>query len=823
MTYMKKTVIFLLTSLLVLSLILSGCVDSEKGCGRHKDDDGNGVCDICYGSVFVYIDLYAVSGLGGASLSADSLREYLENVQKEDRGTITLSAGNMWNGDDTAEDINEIGFDALTLGEKELSKGIESIKNAAEKASFPLLAVNVFEKSTDALASFCSPSVMIEADGFKIGIIGAVGEISAESVPDGIYIKTGHELTSLVKQESESLRRGGADMIIYLLHGGYGNDTEQVKNVTGAEIASYYDISLSNGYVDLAIEGSTENSYRLRDEYGVYHVQNTHSDGIGVSYAELAFNSVTEKASVRVTRLITVEGDYTPEESVGEDASLPDNEISVPDGETSNENSNTQTECKKHTDSNNDTVCDICKESVIVYFDFYAINDLHGKLANADSHPGVDELTTYLKNARKNNQNAVFLSAGDMWQGSAESNMTKGLILTDWMNALGFTAMAIGNHEYDWGEEYIQTNQNAAEFPFIAINIYDRETNRLADYCVPSTVVDADGVQIGIIGAIGDCYSSIATDKSEGVYFKVGAQLTSLVKAESERLKKEEGADFIVYVIHDGYGKSNYGSAQKVTSSQISSYYDTSLSDGYVDLVFEGHTHQGYLLVDEHGVYHLQNRGDNKGGISHAEVAINTVTMASDVTAAELVDRSEYIDLEEDPIVEKLLEKYDELISPALEIIGYNSAYRSGNYMRQLAADLYYEFGVSEWGDEYEIVLGGGFMSVRSPYNLYAGDVMYSDLQSLFPFDNNITLCSVKGRDLKSKFFETNNSDYFIAYGDYGEEVKKSIDSNATYYIVVDTYTAYYSPNRLTVIEEYEYDIFARDLLAEYIENGGLE
>lgn len=100
---------------------------------------------------------------------------------------------------------------------------------------------------------------------------------------------------------------------------------------------------------------------------------------------------------------------------------------------------------------------------------------------------------------------------------------------------------------------------------------------------------------------------------------------------------------------------------------------------------------------------------------------------------------------------------------------------------------------------------------------------MYSDLQSLFPFDNNLTLCAVKGRDLKAKFFETNNSDYFIAYGNYGEEVRKSIDSNATYYIVVDTYTAYYAPNRLTVVEEYEYDIFARDLLAEYIENGGLE
>ena len=821
MVYTKKTFKYFVLCLLILTLALGGCTDVKTGCDRHVDDMGDGVCDICFESVFVYVDLYAVSGMAEKPYLNDSLAAYLNDVQKTDRGSLILAAGNMWTDGEWAQRIASMGFDGLTLGEDELETGAEELKSVADNGSLPLTAINVYEKSTDSIASFCVPSIVVEVDGFKMGIIGAVAEADAAS--DGLYLKTGHELTALVKAEAEELKRDGADMIIYLIHGGYKADSEQVKNVSGGEISSYYDISLSNGYVDLVIEGGTECSYRLRDEHGVYHIQNSHGEDIGVSYAELSFNTVTEKASVRVTRLLTVESDYTPEESDEESAAEgEESDTSLPQEESKNESSEGGTECKKHADANKDTLCDICKGSVIVYFDFYAINDLHGKFANADSHPGVDELTTYLKNARKDNPNSIFLSAGDTYQGSAESNMTKGLILTDWMSNLGFAAMAIGNHEYDWGEEYIQTNSNAAEFPFIAINIYDRDTNELADYCVPSTVVDADGVQIGIIGAIGDCYSSIATDKSEDVYFKVGAQLTALVKAESKRLKEEEGADFIVYVIHDGYGKSNYGSVQKVTSYQLSSYYDTSLSDGYVDLVFEGHTHQGYLLLDEHGVYHLQNRGDNKGGISHAEVAINTVTMEHDVKA-ELIDHDEYIDLDEDPIVEELLEKYDELISPALEIVGYNSAYRSGSYMKQLVADLYYEFGLSEWGDQYDIVLGGGFMSVRSPYNLYTGDVMYSDLQSLFPFDNRLTLCSVKGKDLKSKFFETQNGDYYIAYGDYGAEVKKNIDSNATYYIIVDTYTAYYAPNRLTVIEEYDYDLFARDLLAEYIENGGLE
>lgn len=479
------------------------------------------------------------------------------------------------------------------------------------------------------------------------------------------------------------------------------------------------------------------------------------------------------------------------------------------------------TGCKKHKDSNKDEICDVCKKSVIVYVDFYNINDLHGKLDDGDGHIGVDELTTYLKNARKTDDHSFFISSGDMWQGQAESNMTKGIIMTDWMNELDFTAMAIGNHEYDWGGEYIKQNADFAEFPFLAINIYDRATNKLVDYCKPSVMVDTGTVQIGFIGAIGDCYSSIAVDKCDDVYFKVGSQLTSLVKAEADELR-HNGADYIVYILHDGYGSSNYGSTTQISSSQIRSYYDVALSDGYVDLVFEGHTHQGYRLIDEHGVYHIQNRGDNKGGISHAEVAINSVTNESEITAAELVATYQYQNLNDDPIVDKLLEKYKDQISSANEVLGYNRAYRDDEELEQLVAKLYYEVGVKEWGNKYKIVLGGGFLRTRSPYNLYAGDVTYGQLSSLFTFDNQITLCAVKGRDLKRKFFETNHSDYFISYGDYGNSVRNNIDLNATYYIVVDNYTADYSYNNLTIVERYDPNVFARDLLADYIKKGGL-
>lgn len=521
----------------------------------------------------------------------------------------------------------------------------------------------------------------------------------------------------------------------------------------------------------------------------------------------------------------TSKGDSSIGDREEQDNEQNDNQSNNQQSSGSGNNNQSSTEgddgCKKHKDSNKDEICDICKKSVIVYVDFYNINDLHGKLDDGDGHIGVDELTTYLKNARKTDDHSFFISSGDMWQGQAESNMTKGIIMTDWMNELDFTAMAIGNHEYDWGGEYIKQNADFAEFPFLAINIYDRATNKLVDYCKPSVMVDAGTVQIGFIGAIGDCYSSIAVDKCDDVYFKVGSQLTSLVKAEADELR-HNGADYIVYILHDGYGSSNYGSTTQISSSQIRSYYDVALSDGYVDLVFEGHTHQGYRLIDEHGVHHIQNRGDNKGGISHAEVAINSVTNESEITEAELVSTSQYQNLDDDPIVDKLLEKYKDQISAANEVLGYNRTYRDDEELEQLVAKLYYEVGVKEWGNKYKIVLGGGFLRTRSPYNLYAGDVTYGQLSSLFTFDNQITLCAVKGRDLKRKFFETNHSDYFISYGDYGNSVRNNIDLNATYYIVVDNYTADYSYNNLTIVERYDPNVFARDLLADYIKKGGL-
>ena len=348
-----------------------------------------------------------------------------------------------------------------------------------------------------------------------------------------------------------------------------------------------------------------------------------------------------------------------------------------------------------HKDIDGDDECDVCHIALTVTLDFYSVNDMHGKFDDTYANIGVDEMSAYLRNAQTVRENTVILSAGDMWQGSAESNFTQGNIVVEWMNDLGFVAMAMGNHEYDWGTTSIETNAALAEFPFLGINIFARDTNQRVEYCQPSVMVERSGAKIGIIGAIGDCYSSIAAGMADDIYFKVGGELTSLVKNESTRLRNL-GADLIVFVVHDGDGN-----------------YDSSLSNGYVDLVFEGHTHKEVRKSDSYGVWHLQAGGDNGTGLSHAQVEVNILSDEHTVST-KIVKHSTYENMADDPIVDALLQKYSDKLTAINTMLGKNNAYRNSDAIVEATAEAMYIKGAEKWGNDSKykgkIVLGGGFL-----------------------------------------------------------------------------------------------------------------
>lgn len=445
----------------------------------------------------------------------------------------------------------------------------------------------------------------------------------------------------------------------------------------------------------------------------------------------------------------------------------------------------------------------------IVNLELFALNDMHGNVEDSSTGLGIGKTTTLLKTYPNDVNNALYISQGDMWQGSAPSNLTRGQLVNDWMNQMNFTSMTVGNHEFDWNSSYVKTNSELANFPYLGINVFDRTTNQRVDYLDPSVVVNKNGARIGIIGAIGDCYSSISSSMVQDIYFKVGSDLTSLVKQEATRLKNEEGCDMIIYSIHEG----------SESTSSLTTPYDESLSNGYVDLVLEGHTHKNYVLKDSYGVYHIQSAGYNKT-INYINVNVNTTKDTCSIVKTKSIYTNDYDNLSSDAAADALFTKYADQISGANEVLGYNSSYRSSSELKQLVADLYLQYGLSKWSSTYNIYLGGGYISTRSPYNLSAGNVTYADLLELFPFNNHLVLCSISGYNLNYKFVNTSNTNYYISLSSYGQS-NSYLDYNSTYYVVVDTYTSDYSSNGLTVIERFtEDDFFARDMLAEYIKAG---
>ena len=447
-----------------------------------------------------------------------------------------------------------------------------------------------------------------------------------------------------------------------------------------------------------------------------------------------------------------------------------------------------------------------------VDLDFYAFNDMHGNVLDSNTGLGLEKTSTLIKNL-SDKRNALLVSQGDMWQGSCESNSTRGALVTRWMNQLGFTSMTLGNHEFDWGSDFISANAATANFPILGINVLKRADGERADYAEPSVIVEKEGVKVGIIGAIGNCYSSITSSKVQDVRFAQGNELSTLVKNESTRLRNEEDCDFIVYSVHDG-------DDCKDNIPAIYDDYDLTLSSGhYVDIVFEGHSHKDYRLKDEAGVWHIQGAAYNQT-FNHVAVEIDPNTGRFDISAPEAVVTNNYVNtVSADEDTTDLMGEYN--FSQYYETIGVNSVERNASELKQKVADLYLEKGIDKWNGKYDIVLGGGYISCRSPYKLPVGNVTYAQLYNLFPFDNDVVLCTIPGEYLLSQFINTTDVNYFIAYTSYGTSIKDSIDPEGTYYIVTDTYSLDFAPNHLTLVDTFaDYGYYARDCMRDHIEAG---
>lgn len=423
------------------------------------------------------------------------------------------------------------------------------------------------------------------------------------------------------------------------------------------------------------------------------------------------------------------------------------------------------------------------------YIDFYSINDTHGaaeyKMNGSTYQIGINRLSDYyFKQTRANPEGSVVLSSGDMWQGSADSNLTNGELMVSWMNLVGFESMAIGNHEFDWGVGKIASNQEIANFPFLGINIKD-PSGRRPSWAVPSKVITRYGIKIGIIGAIGKLESSIATSTLGGYTFD--AYYASEVSEEATRLRAN-GCKMVVVSVHNGS-------------------FDTEYCRN-VDAVFEGHSHSNYYNTDSYGIPHVQCYA-NGSEVQHLRFTIegDNVTFSSQSAAMSSIAGS----LSEEPMMVEIYRYYSartDLVKN--EVVGYTVNGYSKDDIGQIGAKAllnYMQWAFPHYRIVCSLINSGGVRQAISP-----GNITFGGVYATFPFDNENHVCSTDGHTLSNLvqdgYYKASNIDLH------------SLDYNATYYFVTLSYVSEGTYASLMHIEQRD-TYFLRNVVGDYFRNGG--
>ena len=436
--------------------------------------------------------------------------------------------------------------------------------------------------------------------------------------------------------------------------------------------------------------------------------------------------------------------------------------------------------------------------------ELYSVNDFHGSFNENSNNDeiGMSKLATFLKD--KVNQEAVVLSAGDMWQGGVESNLTKGQILIDSMNYVGFDSMTIGNHEFDWGFDTLENNIKSMEFPMLAANAIDKRTNEAFPYFEPYTIVEKKGIKIGIVGTGAE---SLPTDITYSVsqYLEFTDQVET-IKEYSDFLKTEENCDIVVLAAHDG-GSDSYGQ-EPIYFTELTTVSDIS-GEKYVDAIFLGHDHD--TKSGELNDVPYAEGGSNGKGLSYINLKLEKNGDDFDVvdSVSTTIDpySSGYFN-KEDSYINSLLEKYADELAQADRVICSFSETKSKNDILDLVCDAMIAYANDP---KHESILIDDQKVTAAFHNTggvrdsaESGDFTYRDLIKVLPFDN--TYCIAKLTD--GQFDTWNNSSNYY---------KGSKGSGKYTYVATINYLADnldYSPSEKVV----NTNIVIQDIFIEYLE-----
>jgi 5'-nucleotidase len=227
------------------------------------------------------------------------------------------------------------------------------------------------------------------------------------------------------------------------------------------------------------------------------------------------------------------------------------------------------------------TLCILCVAAVAAAQDMLTIlhtNDTHSCIEpEKGGNGGVLNRALLLEHLRDSlgKENVLLFDCGDFSQGSLYYNTFKGNTEIELMNAMGYDACTIGNHEFDFGLENMARIFKLAEFPVVCAN-YDF-TGTACDGVVKTwAVIERAGVRVGVFGLSPDPEGLVARDYYKGVKF------ISPVEAANRAVAalRKEGCDVIVCLSHLGWKIENEFNDERLARETSG-----------IDVILGGHSH----------------------------------------------------------------------------------------------------------------------------------------------------------------------------------------------------------------------------------------
>ena len=392
----------------------------------------------------------------------------------------------------------------------------------------------------------------------------------------------------------------------------------------------------------------------------------------------------------------------------------------------------------------------IIEDPIIDELTIYSINDFHGALLEDGDKVGISKIGAYLSSEKTANPDStIIISAGDMFQGTAVSSMTRGKVVVEAMNMIGFDAMTLGNHEFDWGVDQIKVffdgkdENGEASFPFLSANVNYKTNNELAEWAKPYTIIDRGNLKIGIIGLLGsDQTNDILASHVKDYVF---TDEFSAIKKYTKILRSEENCDIVIVSAHLDTADINY---------QLSSL----IGDEKIDALINGHTHQQYygeLKYNRDVPLPYVQSGSSGQYIGKITLEINGETKEIVDASSENIKATRICN-QESIEINNLLSKYQDYIDESNSVLGV-----AGENIYKNIAGIWMATAIQETMQaDLGVVNSGGVRG--SAFPIYANDnVSYGDIFEIMPFENMICSSKISGNQLLRILQYMNDGMYF--------------------------------------------------------------